>query len=258
MDRSPLADARGSVPKPSCDSYGAVCVVSLRRILMLRTLRLFVALAAASGLSLAQATLQIKTPAERTVVRPGETFVVHVTPSGSPFAGVFIAAPDLLGGGRILKVPPYQFSVTAPATAKLGLTRLTAIGGASSGAAVYSDPVAIDIERPDSPQSVSVDHPQLELRIGRRIPVTLYGKYPRRWNIETDLRSLKQTVRLQRITVQSLDMMEKELLVAVLAYNLVRAVMFLACPSGCAPVEFHVCPQQRARWLSPSPGRRGS
>ena len=55
--------------------------------------------------------------------------------------------------------------------------------------------------------------------------VELYG---RRWNIETDLRSLKQTVRLQRITVQSADMMEKELLVAVMAYDLVRAIMFLA------------------------------
>lgn len=55
--------------------------------------------------------------------------------------------------------------------------------------------------------------------------VALYG---RRWNIETDLRSLKQTVRLQRITAQSADMMEKELLAAVMAYNLVRAIMFLA------------------------------
>ena len=55
--------------------------------------------------------------------------------------------------------------------------------------------------------------------------VALYG---RRWNIETDLRSLKQTVRLQRIMVQSADMMEKELLAAVMAYNLVRAIMFLA------------------------------
>ncbi len=55
--------------------------------------------------------------------------------------------------------------------------------------------------------------------------VDLYG---RRWRIETDLRSLKQTIRLQRISVHSADMMEKELLVAVLAYNLVRAIMFQA------------------------------
>ena len=55
--------------------------------------------------------------------------------------------------------------------------------------------------------------------------VALYG---RRWNIETDLRSLKQTARLQRIAVQSVDMMEKELMMAVTAYNLVRALMFQA------------------------------
>jgi hypothetical protein len=52
--------------------------------------------------------------------------------------------------------------------------------------------------------------------------------YARRWNIETDLRSLKRTVRLHHISAQSQDMMEKELLLAVSAYNLVRAVMCMA------------------------------
>lgn len=55
--------------------------------------------------------------------------------------------------------------------------------------------------------------------------VKLYG---RRWNIETDLRSLKRTVRLHHLTCKTVDIMEKELLVAVSAYNLVRAVMCLA------------------------------
>ena len=55
--------------------------------------------------------------------------------------------------------------------------------------------------------------------------VALYG---RRWRIETDLRSLKQTVHLWRLSAHSADMMEKELLVAVMAYNLVRAIMFQA------------------------------
>jgi hypothetical protein len=59
--------------------------------------------------------------------------------------------------------------------------------------------------------------------------VDLYGK---RWNVETDLRSLKQTVRLQRISVQSVDMMEKEILAATLAYNLVRMIMLLAARSA--------------------------
>ena len=55
--------------------------------------------------------------------------------------------------------------------------------------------------------------------------VALYG---RRWRIETDLRSLKQTVHLFRLSAHSADMMEKELLVAITAYNLVRAIMFQA------------------------------
>jgi hypothetical protein len=55
--------------------------------------------------------------------------------------------------------------------------------------------------------------------------VALYGM---RWNIETDLRSLKRTIRLHHIAVKTTDMLEKELLVAICAYNLVRAVMCLA------------------------------
>ena len=55
--------------------------------------------------------------------------------------------------------------------------------------------------------------------------VALYGQ---RWNIETDLRSLKRTVQLHHIHARSPEMMEKHLLMAVSAYNLVRAVMGLA------------------------------
>jgi hypothetical protein len=52
--------------------------------------------------------------------------------------------------------------------------------------------------------------------------------YRQRWTIETDLRSLKRTVRLQHIAARTEEMMEKELLIAVSAYNLVRAVICLA------------------------------
>lgn len=55
--------------------------------------------------------------------------------------------------------------------------------------------------------------------------VALYGQ---RWHIETDLRSLKKTVHLQQIRARSRQGMEKELLTAVCAYNLVRAVICLA------------------------------
>jgi hypothetical protein len=52
--------------------------------------------------------------------------------------------------------------------------------------------------------------------------------YKLRWRVETDLRSLKRTVGLHQLSSKSGDMVEKELLLAVAAYNLVRAVMCLA------------------------------
>ena len=50
----------------------------------------------------------------------------------------------------------------------------------------------------------------------------LYGY---RWNIETDLRSLKREVRLHMLEVQSPEMAEKELVLGVAAYNLTRAAI---------------------------------
>ena len=52
--------------------------------------------------------------------------------------------------------------------------------------------------------------------------------YSKRWSIETDLRSLKRTVQLHHIRARSVAMMEKHLLMAISAYNLVRAVLCLA------------------------------
>jgi putative transposase len=50
----------------------------------------------------------------------------------------------------------------------------------------------------------------------------LYGQ---RWNVETDLRSLKRTINLQVLRCHSVDMVAKELVLAIVGYNLVRAVM---------------------------------
>jgi putative transposase len=50
----------------------------------------------------------------------------------------------------------------------------------------------------------------------------LYGQ---RWDVETDLRSLKRTVDLQVLRCKSVDMIAKELILAMVGYNLVRAVM---------------------------------
>jgi hypothetical protein len=61
--------------------------------------------------------------------------------------------------------------------------------------------------------------------------------YSKRWNIETDLRSLKRTVQLQQLRSRSVDGVEKELLTAICAYDLVRAMMCLAARRSGIPVR---------------------
>jgi hypothetical protein len=56
-------------------------------------------------------------------------------------------------------------------------------------------------------------------------PAQLLKLYGYRWHIETDLRSLKREVRLHMLEARSADMVEKELLLGVAAYNLTRAAM---------------------------------
>jgi len=61
----------------------------------------------------------------------------------------------------------------------------------------------------------------------------LYGQ---RWNVETDLRSLKSTLQLDQLTCTTPEMVAKELHMAMATYNLVRAVICLAAErSGIPP-----------------------
>jgi hypothetical protein len=105
-------------------------------------------------------------------------------------------------------------------------------GGMPKGALVEGRLIAARIGRGKSKQWL---HLFTTVALPREEVLALYGK---RWNIETDLRSLKRTVRLHHIAARKESMMEKELLTAVAAYNLVRAVMALAAR------RHHLSPRQ--------------
>jgi hypothetical protein len=60
------------------------------------------------------------------------------------------------------------------------------------------------------------------LDLGVEQILQLYGQ---RWDVETDIRSLKHTLHLDMLRCQSPDMIAKELILAITGYNLVRAVM---------------------------------
>jgi Transposase DDE domain len=68
---------------------------------------------------------------------------------------------------------------------------------------------------------------------GSEEALNLYGK---RWTIETDLRTLKSTLRLDQLSCCSSDIVAKEIHMGIAAYNLVRAVTCLAArQSGIPP-----------------------
>ena len=67
---------------------------------------------------------------------------------------------------------------------------------------------------------------------GQDEALTLYGQ---RWNIETDLRSLKSTLQLEQLSCTTPDMVAKELNLAMVAYNLVRAITYIAAERAGIP-----------------------
>jgi hypothetical protein len=63
--------------------------------------------------------------------------------------------------------------------------------------------------------------------------------YGQRWDIETDLRTLKRTLDLDQLSCATPEMVAKELNLAIAAYNLVRAVISLAAEgSGLPPRSY--------------------
>lgn len=76
-----------------------------------------------------------------------------------------------------------------------------------------------------------------ELKVGKKILVTtllcpkgttkdaLKGLYRDRWHVELDLRNIKTTLGMETFSCKSPDMVEKEMWVYLLAYNLIRLVM---------------------------------
>ena len=64
----------------------------------------------------------------------------------------------------------------------------------------------------------------------------LYGQ---RWNIETDLRTLKTQLRMDQLSCATAEMAAKEIVIGIAAYNLVRAVICLAAQqSGLPPRSY--------------------
>ena len=100
-------------------------------------------------------TLQITSPADGSTVNPGQSLTVAVSASGT-FQQVAVIGGDPIGFSQMLSAPPYQFTIQIPTTIQPGLYLLTAAGFPSLGQLVSSDPITLDVERPDAPVSITV------------------------------------------------------------------------------------------------------
>lgn len=78
-------------------------------------------------------------------------------------------------------------------------------------------------------------HPILLALFATSSPEEAFALYGQRWAIETDLRTLKSTLSLEQLTCSTPDMLNKEIEMAIAAYNLVRGVIALASQESGIP-----------------------
>ncbi len=125
-----------------------------------------------------QVTLRIMQPASGTRVAPGQSVEVEVVVSGGTVTSVGILAPGYLKGDSVLKSPPYRFSFTVapPTQIHVGINSIGAMGFTKSTQVLAK--TDIDVERPDLPEKISVDHSEIELEVGAQIPLSVDGRYP--------------------------------------------------------------------------------
>jgi hypothetical protein len=79
--------------------------------------------------------------------------------------------------------------------------------------------IEVTIEHEDKPITLRIF--TTDLTASLEDVAALYGL---RWRVENDIRDMKQTMRLDRLSGQSLDMISREILLGIVAYNLVIGV----------------------------------
>jgi len=126
-----------------------------------------------------QPELQITSPAEGTVVNPGQAITVNVTsPAGISFAQVAIIGEDPVPSADIVNSVPAQFSIVVPTSLAPRKYHLTAVGQSSSGQLFASQTISIDVERPDAPTGIAADRPQVAFQSqGQQTRIRVVGTF---------------------------------------------------------------------------------
>jgi len=123
--------------------------------------------------------LQIASPSSGDIVNQRQVMPVSISsPANVSFTQVAVIGENPIGVSNIGTSVPTQVSVAIPTDVAANTYMLTAVGTTASGQAVFSDPVLIDVERPDRPVSIAATTPTLFFEsLGDELPLTLLGTF---------------------------------------------------------------------------------
>ncbi len=125
----------------------------------------------------AQPSLQITSPADGTVVSPGQSVTVTVSASGT-FLLVALVGEDPLGFSQGLSAPPYNFTLTIPSNIPPDKYAVTAAGAYAQGESVTSLPILLVVEPTTIPQSYRTEPETLtNLWVGVKAHLRVIGRF---------------------------------------------------------------------------------
>jgi hypothetical protein len=150
-------------------------------------------------------TLVITSPANGTVVAPGQTITVSITVNSGtyPYGVVVVGGED--AGPGVMEAPASGMSpVSSPSTVSISIAiptnafpgkfGITATGATSLGVLQSSYEVVLDVERTDSPVSLRVDPPSFHIQQGQTLQLSVIGVYADgSWHGLTHASSLQMT-----------------------------------------------------------------
>jgi hypothetical protein len=126
----------------------------------------------------AESRLEIVTPENGAVVNAGDGLTVTIKAPPSAFHSVSVVGDGPFALSTGLAAPPYQYSYPIPAGFASGRYRLKAAGVTASGETVYSDPIEVDIERPDKARKLQSEWQSLTLCDQENVPLLIWGVFP--------------------------------------------------------------------------------
>ncbi len=132
-----------------------------------------------SSLAQSQPLLQITSPPDGTIVAPGQTITVVVTPApGVNFVLVGIFGEDPIVSDQVLSAPPFQFSLTIPTRISAGSYKIFASGATAPGQGGESDPITLDVEPSLPITKIRVEPLTVTFKAaGERMPLAVIGTF---------------------------------------------------------------------------------